>query len=216
MQNKDKLMVYTDGACAPSNPGPCAWGAVLVSNGEVLSKSCGFLGHGTNQIAEISAAVEGLRMTPPGATIELVSDSQYVLKGISEWRAGWERNNWKNSKKEPVANQEQWKDLFKEVDQRTVQTRWVKGHSGEKFNEMADQAANEGLTKTLPALKSTGAAQSVVKSPEDASPMDKDATGQHNLLLALLAKADPILRARVIENAISVLAVDLALKRPRP
>ena len=77
-----KWVAYTDGACAPSNPGPAAWGAVVIApdGGEVAAHS-GFIGHGTNQIAEITAAIEGLSRTPEGAMVELVSDSQYVLKG---------------------------------------------------------------------------------------------------------------------------------------
>ena len=84
-----KWVAYTDGACAPSNPGPAAWGAVVIApdGGEVAAHS-GFIGHGTNQIAELTAAIEGLTRIPEGAAVELVSDSQYVLKGMTEWRAG--------------------------------------------------------------------------------------------------------------------------------
>jgi ribonuclease HI len=106
-------VAYTDGACAPSNPGPSGWGAVLVApDGTTETDHYGFIGPGTNQIAELTAAIEGLTLVPAGETVELVSDSQYVLKGISEWRAGWERKGWKNSKGEPVANLALWKKLF--------------------------------------------------------------------------------------------------------
>lgn len=139
------LIVYTDGACAPSNPGPCAWGAVLISGNDTPTEHFGFIGHGTNQVAELTAALQGLLLTPRGAAVELVSDSQYVLKGITEWRAGWERNGWRNSKKEPVANLEIWQRLFAAVDARKVTTRWVKGHNDDRFNELADRLANAGL-----------------------------------------------------------------------
>lgn len=141
-------IVYTDGACAPSNPGPCGWGVVLIHGltGEI-TEHCGFIGHGTNQIGEITAAVEGLLLVEPGAHVELVSDSQYVLKGLTEWRAGWERNGWRNAKKEPVKNMALWKRLFAAADQRVVSTRWVRGHSGDKFNEMADAMAGKSLTQ---------------------------------------------------------------------
>ncbi len=139
-------IAYTDGACAPSNPGPAGWGAVVIApDGVTEVDHFGFIGHGTNQIAEITAAIEGLALVPVGASVELVSDSQYVLKGISEWRAGWERKGWRNSKGEPVANLGLWKRLFALVDARKVSTRWVRGHNGDPHNERADALANQAL-----------------------------------------------------------------------
>ncbi|HZE90212.1 MAG TPA: ribonuclease H [Rhizobacter sp.] len=147
-----KWMAYTDGACAPSNPGPAGWGAVLIApDGKTESDHYGFIGPGTNQIAELTAALEGLSRVPLGAAVELVSDSQYVLKGISEWRGGWERKGFKNSKGELVANLALWKRLFAAVDVRTVTVRWVRGHSGDVYNERADALANKAL-----ALKNSG------------------------------------------------------------
>jgi ribonuclease HI len=150
-----KWVAYTDGACAPSNPGPAAWGAVVIApdGGEVAAHS-GYIGHGTNQIAEITAAIKGLSRTPEGAAVELVSDSQYVLKGITEWRAGWERKGYRNSKGEPVANLALWKRLFALADKRRVTTRWVRGHNGDFHNEQADQLA----TAALRTARSAGAA----------------------------------------------------------
>ncbi len=137
---------YTDGACAPSNPGPAAWGAVILPpQGQQHEEARGFIGHGTNQIAEITAAIEGLLRVPAGVVVELVSDSQYVLKGLSEWRAGWERKGWRNSKNEPVANLELWKKLFSIADERSVKVRWVRGHNGDVLNERADALANQAL-----------------------------------------------------------------------
>lgn len=148
-----KWIAYTDGACAPSNPGPAAWGAVLIApDGHTETDHFGFIGHGTNQIAELTAAIEGLTRVPAGALVELVSDSQYVLKGLSEWRAGWERKGYRNSKGEPVANLGLWKQLFALADARKVSTRWVRGHNGDPLNERADALANKAL-----ALKSGSA-----------------------------------------------------------
>ncbi len=139
-------VAYTDGACAPSNPGPAAWGAVILApDGHETVHAGGFIGHGTNQIAEITAAIEGLLRTPEGSTVELVSDSQYVLKGLSEWRAGWERRQWRNSRNEPVANLDLWKRLFAVADARRVRVRWVRGHNGDTHNELADRLANDAL-----------------------------------------------------------------------
>lgn len=147
-----KWIAYTDGACAPSNPGPAGWGAVVIDPSGVELDYFGFIGHGTNQIAELTAAMEGLALTPVGAEVELASDSQYVLKGISEWRKGWERKGYKNSKGETVANLDLWKRLYAQVDARKVSVRWVRGHNGDPHNERADALANKAL-----ALRTTSA-----------------------------------------------------------
>jgi ribonuclease HI len=141
-----KWVAYTDGACAPSNPGPAGWGVVLIApDGKTETDHYGFIGPGTNQIAELTAAVEGLARVPAGAAVELVCDSQYVVKGLSEWRAGWERKGFKNSKGETVANLGLWKKLFALADARKVTPRWVRGHNGDPHNERADALANQAL-----------------------------------------------------------------------
>jgi len=118
---------------------------VIITPDKIISHHKGYIGHGTNQIAELTAAIEGLSLIPEGARAELVSDSQYVLKGLTEWRKGWERNGMRNSKKELVANLELWKRLYQVADARTVVTRWIKGHSGDKYNEQADVLVGEAL-----------------------------------------------------------------------
>lgn len=141
-----KWTAYTDGACAPTNPGPAGWGAVVIApDGKTETDHYGYIGLGTNQIAELTAALEGLQVVPEGAVVELVSDSQYVLKGLSEWRAGWERKGYRNAKGEPVANLALWKKLFAVADARKVSTRWVRGHNGDVYNERADALANKAL-----------------------------------------------------------------------
>lgn len=80
-----------------------------------------------------------------GATVTLISDSQYTLKGISEWRAGWEKNGFKNSKNQPVANLHLWKELYSIVDDRKVTTKWVKGHGTDKHNIKCDKLASTAV-----------------------------------------------------------------------
>ena len=144
----NRWVAYTDGACAPTNPGPAAWGVVVFApDGAETAADNGFIGPGTNQIAEITAAIEGLSRTPEGAAVELVSDSQYVLQGLSEWRAGWERRGFRNAKGDPVANLELWKRLFAVADARKVSVRWVRGHQGNVNNERADRLAVAALQK---------------------------------------------------------------------
>lgn len=147
MPNEAIWTVYTDGGCAPRNPGPAGWGVVCQPpHGAPAREGYGFIGPGTNQIAEITAAIEGLRATPPGAVVKIVSDSQYVLKGISEWRKSWERRGWQNSKGEPVAKASLWKQLFDLVDARKVVVQWVRGHNGHPENERADALAGKALS----------------------------------------------------------------------
>lgn len=138
-------ILYTDGGTAPTNPGPSAWGAVLQSPAGELRRMNGFLGQGTNQVAELSAALNGLRAVPEGAHVQLFSDSQYVIKGISEWRAGWQRNGWRNSANKTISNLELWRTLFAEVDKRRVEVKWVKGHADDPMNNLADELASAAI-----------------------------------------------------------------------
>jgi ribonuclease HI len=139
-------VAYTDGGCK-GNPGPASWGAVLLGPEGSIERHKGFIGHGTNQIAELTAALEGLTRTPAGASVTLISDSQYVLKGLTEWRAGWLRRGWKNSAGDPVANKPLWEKLFAVADARHVTTQWVKGHNGDQYNEEADKLAGQALAE---------------------------------------------------------------------
>lgn len=137
-------LVSCDGACS-GNPGPGGYGIVAQVAGEPGAE----LKHGssnrtTNNIMELTAAIEGLKLTPTGARVLVQTDSQYVIKGCTEWRAGWVRKGMKNSKGEAVANPDFWKALWAEVDKRKVKFQWVKGHNGDPANEMADELARRG------------------------------------------------------------------------
>ena len=159
---------FTDGGCQ-GNPGPCAWGAVVIPpDGGAPIEGSGFLGHGTNQIAELSAALHGIEMTPVGAEVLLVSDSQYTLKGLTEWRRGWEAKGFRNSKGEIVANLAIWKLLYAVADQRRVRTQWVKGHSGHEHNERCDvlaaRAISLGTGAVVRAVPAQAAAQAATSA----------------------------------------------------
>lgn len=139
--------IWCDGSCGPTNPGPCAWGAVIESPDGERMEHCGFIQkRGTNNIAELTAAIESLRKIPEGAEVILCSDSQYTLKGLGEWLPGWIRKGWKTASGSPVLNQELWKLLHQEYLTRKVKLEWVRGHNGHPENETADQLANRGLT----------------------------------------------------------------------
>ncbi len=158
-------ILYTDGGTAPTNPGPSAWGAVLQSPAGELRRMNGFLGQGTNQVAELSAALNGLRAVPEGEHVQLFSDSQYVIKGISEWRAGWQRNGWRNSANKTISNLELWRALFAEVDKRRVEVKWVKGHADDPMNNLADELATAAIEARRCTTEDVENVETVVASP---------------------------------------------------
>lgn len=132
--------VYCDGSCL-KNPGPAAWGAVLEHKDGSTQEFSGAIGHGTNQIAELTAAIEALKRLPEGEEIHLYSDSKYVVEGLKSWLAGWKRKGWKTSAGGPVANETLWRRLDELCAKRRVKPHWVKGHAGHPLNERADELA---------------------------------------------------------------------------
>jgi ribonuclease HI len=137
MENID---VFTDGACR-GNPGPGGWGALLRWNG-LEKKLKGAEKLTTNNRMEMMAAIQALRSLKRSCCVNLTTDSQYLRKGMTEWLANWKRNNWRNSQKKPVKNQDLWKELDIEVGRHKVSWHWVKGHSGHAENELVDELAN--------------------------------------------------------------------------
>lgn len=134
-------LIYCDGACK-GNPGPGGWGAVVISSDSTGAQLAnGASPQTTNNKMELTAAIESLKAVPRGHTVTVRTDSQYVIKGCTEWRKGWVRNGMKNSKKEAVANGDLWQLLWAEVDTRTVKFEWVRGHNGDPGNELADALA---------------------------------------------------------------------------
>ena len=139
--SRHNFIIYADGACAPTNPGPCSWGCVIFNPDGLKSEHHGFIGYGTNQVSELSAAIEGLSRIPVGECVELFTDSQYVVKGLTEWRSGWEQRNFRNMKGALISNLRFWQQLFELVDARQTSVYWVKGHAGDPNNERADELA---------------------------------------------------------------------------
>jgi ribonuclease HI len=134
-----EVLVWTDGACR-KNPGPGGWAALIV-DGEVREVSGG-LPHTTNNIMEMTAALEGLRALPEGSRACVVTDSRYLHDGITSWIHGWKRKSWKTSGGEPVKNREIWIALEEETSRHlAVRWHWVRGHVGTALNERADQLA---------------------------------------------------------------------------
>lgn len=131
------IEVYTDGACS-GNPGPGGWAWAVAPDGQ--PHGSGGEARTTNQRMEVRAVLEALRALPGQLTI--VSDSTYVVNCFrDEWWVRWQRNGWRNSKKEPVANTDLWKPLIELYQQRRPAFRWVKGHSGDSMNDLVDRLA---------------------------------------------------------------------------
>ncbi len=130
------IEIYTDGACL-GNPGRGGWGAILlykehrkeISGGEKLS---------TNNRMEMRAVIESLKTLKKLSQVTLYTDSKYVMDGITKWIFNWKKNGWKGSDKKPVKNVDLWQELDAEVAKHQIKWIWVKGHSGNKFNEIAD------------------------------------------------------------------------------
>ena len=131
--------ISTDGACL-GNPGPGGWGAVLRYK-DTEKQLSGAEPNTTNNRMELQAAIEGLAALTRPSSVILYTDSVYVRDGITKWVAGWQRNGWKTAAKKPVKNDELWKRLVDEEKRHRVEWRWVKGHNGDHYNEIADDLA---------------------------------------------------------------------------
>ncbi|MGQ7957737.1 ribonuclease HI [Pseudomonas sp. SP16.1] len=143
MSETDQVVIYTDGACK-GNPGPGGWGALLVFKG-VEKELWGGDPCTTNNRMELMAAIAGLIALTRPCSVKLVTDSQYVMKGIQEWLPNWKKRGWKTAAKEPVKNADLWQKLDEEVNRHQVSWQWVRGHTGHPGNERADQLANRGV-----------------------------------------------------------------------
>lgn len=131
--------ISTDGACL-GNPGPGGWGAVLRYKG-TEKRISGSEPDTTNNKMELTAAIEGLAALTRPSTVIIYTDSTYVRNGIMKWVNGWQANGWKTKDRKPVKNADLWRRLVEEEKRHQVEWRWVKGHAGDHFNEIADELA---------------------------------------------------------------------------
>jgi len=136
------IRIWSDGSCAP-NPGPGGWGAIIERDGKREELFGGDAGT-TNNIMEMTGAIEALLRTPAGAHVVVTTDSQYVQLGITQWMKSWKRKHWRKSDGKPVLNQAQWKTLDALVSERHVTWEWVRGHAGHAENERCDELARMG------------------------------------------------------------------------
>lgn len=135
--------MFTDGACK-GNPGPGGWG-VLLRYQETEKSLYGGERDTTNNRMELMAAIKGLESLKERCNVILTTDSQYVKNGINEWIVNWKKRGWKTASKQPVKNVDLWKKLDEQVAQHKVEWHWVRGHTGHRENEIADELANQGI-----------------------------------------------------------------------
>jgi ribonuclease HI len=142
-----KTEIYTDGACR-GNPGPGGWGAIL-RYGDTEKRLNGSAPDTTNNRMELLAAIEALAALTRPSQVRLTTDSQYLRDGITQWIAKWKLNGWKTSNKQVVKNRDLWERLDKLAMIHSIDWHWVKGHSGHRENELADQLANAAIDKMM-------------------------------------------------------------------
>ena len=143
--DEQTVEIFCDGACS-GNPGPGGYGAILRYGGRVKELNGGSRDT-TNNRMEMTAAIEALRQLTRPCRVIITTDSQYLVKGMTEWITGWQKKGWRNSKKEPVVNKDLWELLLDLTQSHSVQWKWVRGHDGHAENERCDQLAREGIPK---------------------------------------------------------------------
>lgn len=140
----EKVTIYTDGACS-GNPGPGGWGAVLMYENNEKEISGGKKDT-TNNVMELTAALEALKLLKYPCEVELYSDSAYLVNGFDKgWIYGWQKNNWKTASKEPVKNKEIWEEIYKLTKIHKVKFIKVKGHSDNEYNNRCDELARNAI-----------------------------------------------------------------------
>jgi len=142
IEEPPRVAIYTDGACDP-NPGHGGWAAILLqANGE--KEICGSENPSTNNRMELMAAIQALRELNNPSQVDLYTDSEYLRLGIEKWMGAWVKRGWKR-KQGKLANQELWQELFQLNQKHWIRWHWVRGHSGDKYNERVNRLAQKAI-----------------------------------------------------------------------
>ena len=140
----EEVTIYTDGACS-GNPGPGGWGAILMYKNNKKEISGGKKDT-TNNIMELTAVIEALKLLKFPCKVNLYSDSAYVVNAfVQKWIAGWQKNNWKTSDKKDVKNKELWQELLELTKMHDVNFIKVKGHADNEYNNRCDELARKAI-----------------------------------------------------------------------
>ena len=141
----EEVIIYTDGACS-GNPGPGGWGSILMYKDKIKEISGG-MKDTTNNVMELTAVIEALKLLKFNCNVKLYSDSAYVVNAFNQkWIYVWMKNGWKNSNKEPVKNKELWEELYSLTKIHNVEFIKVKGHADNKYNNRCDELARKAIT----------------------------------------------------------------------
>jgi len=135
--------IFADGACS-GNPGPGGYGAIL-KYGKEIREISGYEIETTNNRMEMMAVIEALRQLKRPCRVRIVTDSQYVVKGMTEWLPGWIKRNWVTSQKKPVLNKSLWKEILRLSKRHKIEWKWIKGHNGHSYNERCDKLARDAI-----------------------------------------------------------------------
>ncbi|HMK55229.1 MAG TPA: ribonuclease HI [Dissulfurispiraceae bacterium] len=145
MGKRPFVEIYADGACS-GNPGPGGFGAILRSDGREKELS-GCEPYTTNNRMELMGVISALEALKRPCSVKVTTDSNYVVKGMSEWINGWMRNNWRNSQKKEVLNRDLWERLLGAAKKHDVEWVWIKGHDGHAENERCDELARLAIER---------------------------------------------------------------------
>ncbi len=136
------MKIYTDGACS-GNPGVGGWAAIIITPQQEIQEISGYEIYTTNNRMELIAVISALKYIDTVIDIEIFTDSKYVKNGITDWIDNWSKNNWKTASKQSVKNRDLWEELHSRTKLTKIKWSWIKGHAGDKYNEMADKAATK-------------------------------------------------------------------------
>lgn len=142
-----QVQLITDGACL-GNPGKGGWACIL-RYGESKRELFGFEPHTTNNRMELTAAIEGLKHLKESCAVEIITDSEYVKNGITNWIHGWKRKNWVKPDKQPVLNRDLWMTLDSLVEQHETKWKWTKGHASHDDNNRCDELASRAAREQI-------------------------------------------------------------------
>lgn len=144
----EEVIIYTDGACS-GNPGPGGWGSILMYK-DNKKETSGGKKDTTNNVMELTAVIEGLKLLKFPCKVKLYSDSAYVVNAFNQkWIYGWLKNGWKNSSKEPVKNKELWQELYELTKVHEVEFIKVKGHADNEYNNRCDELARNAIKSII-------------------------------------------------------------------